>query len=345
MPATNEFQELTERTQALLAKQEGLEVDFKIDLKGVDAGDLVAFANSPSGGAILVGVREIELPSGLQRGEIVGCPVDDRTRLTLLNKAQDCTPPIEIELFVENLGAERPILRIEVPSHRNPHKPYCTKRGEYRIRGDGRNKALLPQALLTTYLEVEGEEFLGRFRSAAQAIETSVTTMHQELQGLFEEVRSSLHRSLGEIETEVATMRQRIDMQLGDVFDTASATADLADTAMGLSDEAAAKVTEVDGKVEELAEDLSTLHSRVEALLRHFDIEDPLVAKHKRMLRLVATSTLREAIRCRRSNKKWTKEELVKQLPEDLHQAFTDQELAALAEQVLGESASGNQRH
>ena len=92
MPVKREYKQISQRAKSLLSKPEGVDVDFKREINGIKSRDLVSFANSPQGGAILVGVDEYTNKNGLQRGQVVGCDVDDSARLSLINKATDCYP-------------------------------------------------------------------------------------------------------------------------------------------------------------------------------------------------------------------------------------------------------------
>ena len=139
------FKQISARAKALLGQQEGLDVDFKKTASAVTEEFLAAFANSHAGGAILVGVEEGRASNGLQSAQVVGCTVGDREKLTLLNKALGCSPPVQIQVIVENLS-RCPFLRVEIPS--SPHRPHCTSSGKYVIRGDERNEPLIPERLL-----------------------------------------------------------------------------------------------------------------------------------------------------------------------------------------------------
>jgi hypothetical protein len=198
-----EYRRLSRRTQSLLAAPEGINVDFKREVQAVRSADLVAFANSPLGGTLLIGIDEYTSPDGVQRGRVVGCDVDDRARLLLVNKATECIPNIELQIVTENLSQSRPVLRVEIPSGRI--KPYCTHGGEYRIRTDGRNRALLPEELLAIYMDREGEQFISRFRYAVSQLEHQVEgvnrslsqgmlTVSQHLEDLDDQLRHTLHR-------------------------------------------------------------------------------------------------------------------------------------------------------
>lgn len=78
---------ISRRARALLKGGESKAVDYKENVKGLHAEDLVAFANSESGGAILVGVKESNAKSGGQIGVPIGHAVSDEVRLQIMGKA------------------------------------------------------------------------------------------------------------------------------------------------------------------------------------------------------------------------------------------------------------------
>ena len=162
---------VSRKSKSLLDRQEGLDVDFKLTVKGVDAIDFVAFANSDRGGTLLVGVAEIEDVNSMQKGRIIGCPVGDKERLYILSKAESCVPPVEVNIIIENY-ARKPFYRIEIPSGKE--KPYCTAAGTYKIRGDGRTNTLLPGRLLSLFIEKQSEIFFNRFREATKELGTNM---------------------------------------------------------------------------------------------------------------------------------------------------------------------------
>ena len=161
------YMSISRRARALLNRQEGFDVDFKLTVKGVQATDLVAFANSERGGAILVGVGEVVDGNSMQKGRIIGCDVGDKERLYILSKSESCVPPVEVKIIIENY-ARKPFLRIEIPPGKD--KPYCTAGGTYKIRGDGRTNTLLPGRLLSLFIEKQSELFFDRFREATKEI-------------------------------------------------------------------------------------------------------------------------------------------------------------------------------
>jgi len=176
----NQFKGISNRGRYLLGIQENNEVDFKESPAGLSSDDLVAFANSDGGGAILLGVREgKDHHSGLQISEIVGCDVGDGNKMSILNRASSCMPRVDVEVFVENLD-ERPFLRIEIAEGKN--RPHCTASGTYKIRDDGQNTAIHPRALLAMFVEKEGERFFDRFHRATSELQSEIKELKETLQ-------------------------------------------------------------------------------------------------------------------------------------------------------------------
>ena len=187
-----EFPTITKRTQELLEQSEQLDIEFKESLAGLKNMTLVAFANSAAGGTILIGVREIELEDGRQRGEVVGVDVSDKAKLQVINRASSCIPPIELEVFIENT-ADKPFFRIEIPSGRN--KPYCTGGGRYAIRGNARTNVLMPNQLLNIFMENESQQFFQRFQQVTAELEEHLTALATKVAALESRVDTNSHFS------------------------------------------------------------------------------------------------------------------------------------------------------
>jgi predicted HTH transcriptional regulator len=184
----SEFKGISKRAKKLLAGDENLDVDFKEEMNGLKAVDLVAFANTEKGGAILIGIRDSKDLNGRQVGRIVGCHISDENKLAIISKAQSCTPPIHVDVFVENLNS-KPFYRIEIPSGRN--KPYCTGGGKYKIRGDGRNLPLNPRKLLAMFLEIESKKFFNQFQRVTEELEDNLKkTISEIIESISESKRS-----------------------------------------------------------------------------------------------------------------------------------------------------------
>jgi hypothetical protein len=166
-----EFQSISDRANRLLDQAEDFGVAFKKSLSGLESDDLVSFANSKRGGAVLVGVSRTKYGNGRQRAAVVGCAVGDRERMKILARSSQCVPPVPVSIFLEN-GAGTPFYRIEVPS--GLHKPYCTSGGTYKIRGDGRNEMLYPAQLLALFLEAAGGRFPRWFEEGLSAAASRV---------------------------------------------------------------------------------------------------------------------------------------------------------------------------
>ncbi|WP_368293530.1 helix-turn-helix domain-containing protein [Dehalobacter sp. TBBPA1] len=195
------YMTISSKTKQLLVKQEGFDADFKMTVKGIQATDLVAFANSENGGTILAGVGEVEDKNSMQKGRIIGCPVGDKERLFILSKAESCVPPVEVAIIIENY-ARKPIYRIEIPSGKE--KPYCTAGGTYKIRGDGRTNTLLPGRLLTLYIEKQSETFFNRFREATKELGKDILASDTLLQNALNELR----RKVLQIESAIGSSNQ-----------------------------------------------------------------------------------------------------------------------------------------
>jgi ATP-dependent DNA helicase RecG len=196
------YQTLSKRAKELLARDEGVDVDWKQTDK-FDSEDIVAFANSFAGGAILLGVAETKGPNGRQVPKIIGCDISDNSKLKIINKAGDCYPPIHVELFIENANS-LPFWRIEIPAGK--HKPYSTKSGIYKTRGDGKNASLLPDDLLSLYLQEQGTRFNESFKTA--------TT---EIDKLLNKLNSEVTDYLIQLFNKVELMRVNIEMKLFDI--------------------------------------------------------------------------------------------------------------------------------
>lgn len=178
---------ISARARELLDGPESLTVEFKESISGLSADDLVAFANTESGGTILIGVREVSLENGLQRGEVIGEPVGDKPKLSILNRAASCTPPINCEVVFEDVQGT-PFIRIEIPSGTN--KPYCTSGGTYKIRDDARNLAMSPGRMLALFMEKESSRFLDRFSRATDQLHSDLDQLSASVEKRLAEVDS-----------------------------------------------------------------------------------------------------------------------------------------------------------
>ncbi|MEO3946162.1 ATP-binding protein [Gorillibacterium sp. CAU 1737] len=162
----------------LISKEEGYDIEFKESLSGLQSEDMVAFANSMAGGTILIGVRDDKDENGRQVGKIIGCEVGDKGRLTILDKANSCRPPVNVEISSSDFDGKS-IYIIEIRS--GEFKPYCTNSGTYRIRGDGQKRSLYPNELLSLFMESEKNKFMNSFKDATRELEENLHTTRELL--------------------------------------------------------------------------------------------------------------------------------------------------------------------
>jgi predicted HTH transcriptional regulator len=119
-------------------------------------------------------------------GKIVGCKVDDKTRMAIVSKALDCKPPIDVKIQIENSKTKKPILRIDIPE--GVDKPYSTPSGTYKIRSEGRNVGIDPSLMKAMILQSETEEFVNRFRHAAEDVLSELRSVQTLLSEQIERV-------------------------------------------------------------------------------------------------------------------------------------------------------------
>ncbi len=177
---------ISERAQRLLTLEEGIDIEFKRNANNIKGEDMAAFANSEKGGVILFGVDEITNEKGRQETKIVGCPVGDKPKLSILNTAQQCVPPLDVQIFVENEN-HKPFYRLEIPSGKN--KPYSSSGGTYKIRQDGNKVAIHPQQLLNIFLQQESGKFINNFKEATKELKDDFDLLKQDVSSTFKNLK------------------------------------------------------------------------------------------------------------------------------------------------------------
>ncbi|MDP9577369.1 UNVERIFIED_ORG: putative HicB family RNase H-like nuclease [Bacillus sp. 1751] len=283
---------ISERTRVLLNKEEGYDVDFKRTVKSLSVDDLVAFANSSTGGTILVGVDEISDENGRQIGKIVGCNIGDSEKLTILNKANDCRPSVDVEIHVENED-DTPFYRVEIPS--GEHKPYSTLKGTYLIRGDGRNLPLNQGKLLNIFVQEQGETFIDRFKKATETLEEQIGKLQERIEetngkiNVFEHSIDNLQHELSDnvqdILAEIYDLTDNVSIQLSKSFDSIRNAESLSDDAMNFSMEATTSLNELDKRIGSIEYASYETNKSVNKLLEHFQVENPKVTEAKEFIK------------------------------------------------------------
>ena len=191
-----------------------------------------------------------------------GCSIGDREKLSIINKAESCIPPVSVEIYVEN-SKRIPFYRIEIASGEN--KPYCSSGGTYKIRGDGRTEALTPSRLLNMFLKSENQEFVERYREATSDLETRL-----------QDTKSKIIIEISSLLPIIHEMEDKIEYILGYIFGSAQNAEANAEEANVFSDETLYAVQELRGKLEEIDDYVLTgIDKKLDALLGHLGLEDP----------------------------------------------------------------------
>ena len=268
MGRKTEFKGMTKRAQRLLRAEEELEVDFKRSISDLDSEDIVAFANSDNGGAILIGVEESVASDGRRIGRIVGCQTNEESRRRIYDKASNCSPPIKLFVFVENTKS-CPFLRVEIPPGRN--KPYSTGGGTYKVRRDGYNQALLPNMLLQMFFELESSRFIERFKQATQNLDELIEQLQAEVRERMSYISNVVEVWIEEIKS--------LFMEVGGAIEEAAAWAEDAQyTASVTSNEIMEELAEVDRRVQEM-------EIRIISILEKLGISDPVIQAKEQAFR------------------------------------------------------------
>lgn len=178
-------------TKRLLARSEGLQVDFKRDAESVKPDDLVAFANG-GGGTILIGVDEIKGKDGVQRGKIVGCDVSDRERNKIVSRANSCRPAIPVTITIETNGKQS-IMRVDIQKG----GLHCTSNGTYKIHRDGQNDIIDPTLMAEIIVKLERSKILGYLRAA---VRPELEEAQDDMQALYEEAQAEIEDLRAELE-------------------------------------------------------------------------------------------------------------------------------------------------
>ncbi|WP_168188612.1 RNA-binding domain-containing protein [Thermoflavimicrobium daqui] len=282
--ATKESELLSQRGKELLDKEEGTDVDFKRQRGGLKSEDIVAFANSPNGGVILLGVDETEDENGKQKGKVVGCKISDGEKLAIISKAMSCRPPVDIEIFIETTEEGLSFYRIEIPS--GQYKPYCTEKGLYMIRGDGRNLPLTPDKLLDLYLDVQGSKFFERFRQATADLEKQIKQSHKELKvvnkGLYqmkEKISSDLSDLLVVLESKVEETTNRIQHEFVEK---------LSDDTIAFSMKTFKEIQAISKQLKQIEAKVAGNAAIVNSLFAHFNVEYPRIAQNRTTVKELA---------------------------------------------------------
>ncbi|MCD4785344.1 MAG: ATP-binding protein [Candidatus Eremiobacteraeota bacterium] len=266
----NEYKTISKKSRSLLKQSENCDLEYKESLNGLKPELLVAFANSEKGGSILIGVKEKSLSNGRQRGEIIGCKVRDKEKQAIFNIAESCIPHINIEVFIENTNAT-PFFRIEVPG--GDKKPYSTSSGIYKIRWDGRNKAILPKDLLNMFMELESQRFFQRFKEATKDMEEEFLKTQNSIEQKLSEVKKAVSEEIEDFQDLLDDIDEKIEAMLSEIQESPIGLIE------ELFDLSSCGLDAIVSKGENIESWIASIEVKTDLLLNKFGIEDPHITR------------------------------------------------------------------
>ena len=235
-----EYKNISADTKRLLNDGENQFCDYKREYKAIHSEDLVAFANTDSGGTILIGIEEYS-QNGLQKGRVYGQVNIDETKNFIMNKASYCIPQVHIIFCVENTS-KTPFLRVDIPSGKE--KPYCTQSGKYKIRVDGSNRRLTPNQLLNMFLENESKRFVQNFSEATSQLEDKMVGLNAKFSSKVQQLSKQLD-----------SLSSKTESKLQQVFKTADLVAKMFNKATDGSQENHILLTVIKKELEEFIQE------------------------------------------------------------------------------------------
>jgi len=267
---SDEYRSISAAAKKLLQSNESTHLDFKETVASVSGEDFVAFANTKGGGVLLIGVCE---KSGSKpQTKIVGCTYDDKAKLSLLQKANSCRPPVPISIITENLRV-RPFLRVLIPESR--HKPHCTEKGVYKVRKGARNQALVPEQLLELFLDMQAKVFVERFAEASATLKTSL-----------DEVQTHVHALSGLVFSEITDLADQIERQLSGISAMADQTTDLAADAQADNQTVLDSLQEIDRKFDYVIEGSRHNFMMLDQITEHLNLDSIKRLNDKRSIKI-----------------------------------------------------------
>lgn len=192
------YKGLSAATKHLLSTEgESGRFEFKREAGAIGTTVLVAAANTAAFEGLdhvtlLVGVGEQEDPNtGLVTGTVIGLEMPiERARNKITAWANATRPvPVHVTIIEENVGATKPILRLEVKATRAPH---YDEAGRRVVRSGASTRALTDEEMLEMYLVREAESFRRSFEEIAGDMEKALDQVRGDIGLLGGEISDDL---------------------------------------------------------------------------------------------------------------------------------------------------------
>lgn len=305
----------------MLSQSENFEIEFKQSANNLKGEYFAAFANSKYGGTIFIGVKEITDENGKQKGEIIGCKVGDQEKVSLNNKAQQCFPPVDIEIFTENVS-KKPFFRVEIKSGKN--KPYCSSGGTYKIRRDGNIESLYPSDLLNFFIKEESGKFLQKFKEATVDLRNE---LYNQNIGLIEnivntsfKVKDSVDDLLDEFSSKLKDVSQEIQNTEEQVISNLESLKEQNEFSKEYSENIQEEIrqeTDIGNR------NIIHLAWKINAILNHLGIEDPEITREKDFIKSIIEMEKAALLVEKKKITKRTKKSLFNKCKKDFNQKMS----------------------
>lgn len=283
MTKTKVYKRISKRACDILKSDESIDVEFKRNGNNLKGEDLVSFANSPHGGTILIGVDEYKDKEGRQKTEVVGCTISDENKIAIVSKAQQCSPTVEVEIFIEN-NNQTPFYRVEIPSGKN--KPYSSSGGTYKIRKDGRKEALLPQDLLNIFMAEEAGKFLQKFKESTTELRKELKEQNDHL---IQEMFNNAEETENNLQTMLDAMQYNFDIVSANLLETEQEIAnnlqEIDQENFDSNERQERSIDSMEIELETTNRNIISLAKKLNAILEHHKIEDPEITEEREFIK------------------------------------------------------------
>ena len=147
-----DYKQICTAESELLTAADGPKIVFETYLKKLSPTLLVAFANMPTGGTIMVTNTKSSTDN-------------DSTESYIDGMAACCLPPLVLSIQEKKVDGNC-CFQVEVPASED--RPYCTEDGEYVVWSEGKIRTLPPHELQALFLKQESKAQVSPLKGAQE---------------------------------------------------------------------------------------------------------------------------------------------------------------------------------